>query len=106
LGTGFVSLAQLLNFPASLLNIQKWLVREMGLRADAEAITKAIVNLGRSLAIDVVAEGIETAEQELYLLGLGCRMGQGHLYSRAVPSEAVALMLARQMLRGPMARTA
>jgi diguanylate cyclase (GGDEF)-like protein len=105
-GTGYASLAQLMHFPVDLLKIDKSFVREIGRKADAEAITKAIVNLGRSLAIDVVAEGIETAEQELYLLGLGCRMGQGHLYSRAVPSEAVALMLARQMLRGPVARTA
>jgi diguanylate cyclase (GGDEF)-like protein len=105
-GTGYASLAQLMHFPVDVLKIDKSFVREIGRKGDAEAITKAIVNLGRSLGIEVLAEGIETAEEELYLLGLGCRMGQGHLYSRAVPSEAVALMLARQMLRGPLARSA
>ncbi len=105
-GTGYASLAQLMHFPVDVLKIDKSFVREIGRKGDAEAITKAIVNLGHSLGIEVVAEGIETGEQELYLLGLGCRMGQGHLYSRAVPSEAVALMLARQMLRGPLARSA
>ena len=105
-GTGYASLAQLMHFPVDLLKIDKSFVREIGRKDDAEAITKAIVNLGQSLGIEVVAEGIETTEQELYLLGLGCRMGQGHLYSRAVASEAIALMLARQMLRGPLARSA
>jgi EAL domain-containing protein (putative c-di-GMP-specific phosphodiesterase class I) len=105
-GTGYASLAQLMHFPVDVLKIDKSFVREIGRNDDAEAITKAIVNLGHSLGIEVVAEGIESPEQELYLIGLGCRTGQGYLYSRAVPSETVAPMLAGQMLTTPAARSA
>jgi predicted signal transduction protein with EAL and GGDEF domain len=105
-GTGYASLAQLMHFPVDVLKIDKSFVREIGRNDDAEAITKAIVNLGHSLGIEVVAEGIESPEQELYLIGLGCRTGQGYLYSRAVASETVAPMLAGQMLTAPLARSA
>ena len=67
----------------------------------AEAITRAIVNLGHSFDIEIIAEGIESAEQQSYLLGLGCQTGQGYLYSKAVPAEMV-----QPMLRGDLARRA
>jgi diguanylate cyclase (GGDEF)-like protein/PAS domain S-box-containing protein len=105
-GTGYASLAQLMHFPVDVLKIDKSFVREIGRNDDAEAITKAIVNLGHSLGIEVVAEGIESPEQELYLIGLGCRTGQGYLYSRAVDSGTVAPMLAGQMQTAPAARSA
>jgi EAL domain-containing protein (putative c-di-GMP-specific phosphodiesterase class I) len=75
------------------LKIDQSFVRGIGRSRDAEAITKAIVNLGQSLGIEIIAEGVETPEQETYLLGLGCQTGQGYLYSKAAPSKTVAEML-------------
>jgi diguanylate cyclase (GGDEF)-like protein/PAS domain S-box-containing protein len=92
-GTGYASLAQLLQFPVDALKIDKSFIRGIGRNADAEAITKAIVNLGHSLDIEIIAEGIETLEQEVYLKGLGCQTGQGYLYSKAAPMEMVSEML-------------
>ena len=105
-GTGYASLAHLMHFPVDALKIDKSFVREIGRKDDAEAITKAIVNLGQSLGIEVIAEGIETPEQEMYLVGLGCQTGQGYLYSKAVPSNAVAPMLAGQARAPVMPRSA
>jgi diguanylate cyclase (GGDEF)-like protein/PAS domain S-box-containing protein len=92
-GTGYASLAHLMQFPVDALKIDQSFVRGIGRNGEAEAITKAIVKLGQSLDIEIIAEGIETSEQEVYLIGLGCRTGQGYLYSQAVPAGTVGQML-------------
>jgi EAL domain-containing protein (putative c-di-GMP-specific phosphodiesterase class I) len=56
-------------------------------------IVRTIVDLARVLGMDVVAEGIETPEQEALLRQLGCRFGQGYLFSRPVPAEIITRML-------------
>lgn len=91
-GTGYASLAHLMQFPVDALKIDKSFIRGIGSNEEAEAITKAIVTLGHSLGIEIIAEGIETVEQELYLIGLGCETGQGYLYSKAAAAEAVRQM--------------
>lgn len=96
-GTGYASLAHLMQFPVDALKIDKSFVRAIGRNSEAEAITRAIINLGHSLDIEIIAEGVESAEQEIYLIGLECHTGQGYLYSKAVPSEEV-----EQMLAGPI----
>jgi sensor c-di-GMP phosphodiesterase-like protein len=83
------------------LKIDKSFIRELGRNDEASAITNAIVNLGHSLGIEIIAEGIETREQQLYLLGLGCQTGQGYLYSQAVPCDCVA-----DLLLGAIAKSA
>jgi diguanylate cyclase (GGDEF)-like protein/PAS domain S-box-containing protein len=100
-GTGFASLAHLMQFPVDALKIDQSFIRQIGRSTDAEAITKAIVNLGQSLDIEIIAEGVETAEQEVHLVGLGCQTGQGFLYSKAAAPAVV-----RQMLTRPLARSA
>ena len=92
-GTGYASLAHLMQFPVDALKIDKSFVKGIGNADQAEAITKAIVNLGHSLGIEIIAEGVQTSEQELHLINLGCQTGQGFLYSKAVPQEMVGLML-------------
>jgi EAL domain-containing protein (putative c-di-GMP-specific phosphodiesterase class I) len=92
-GTGYASLAHLMQFPVDALKIDRSFVRGIGRSRDAEAITKAIVNLGQSLGIEIIAEGVETPEQETYLLGLGCQTGQGFLYSKAAAAEMIGAML-------------
>ena len=61
---------------------------------DSEAICGAVVNLGHSLGLEIVAEGIETEEQQEQLVAFGCDTGQGFLYSPAIPAEEVPALLA------------
>lgn len=98
-GTGFASLAHLMQFPVDALKIDRSFVEAIGQNEEAEAITKAILNLGRSLNIEIIAEGVESPEQERYLNELDCEIGQGYLYSKAVPSGMVELLLSSPLVR-------
>jgi diguanylate cyclase (GGDEF)-like protein len=89
-GTGYASLSHLKDFPVDLLKIDRSFVRNLQANAEDAAIVDAVVGLGRSLRIDVIAEGIETRAQHDRLIGLGCRYGQGFLYSRPVAAARVA----------------
>ncbi|WP_159874122.1 EAL domain-containing protein [Novosphingobium sp. 9U] len=99
-GTGFASLRHLKDFPVDVIKLDQSFVRDMKKDPDDAAIVGAVLNLGRSLEIEVVAEGIETAEQEQRLRELGCRYGQGFLYSEAVPASAAADIIRRMMKQG------
>jgi diguanylate cyclase (GGDEF)-like protein/PAS domain S-box-containing protein len=92
-GTGYASLSHLKQFPVDVIKIDRSFVAELGGAADASAIVEAVINLGRSLGIGVVAEGIETAAQEAALRAAGCDYGQGYLYSRAVPPARAEALL-------------
>ncbi len=92
-GTGYASLRHLKQFPVDVLKIDRGFVRDMEKHADDAAIIRAILNLGRSLGIQVVAEGVETDAQAARLRQLGCRYGQGFLYSQAVPAKLVSQLL-------------
>jgi len=92
-GTGYASLSHLNQFPVDLLKIDRSFIALLGRSADAEAISHAVINLGQSLGMEVVAEGIETEEQEAHLVGLGCNTGQGFLYSGAVEAAEVPRLL-------------
>jgi diguanylate cyclase (GGDEF)-like protein/PAS domain S-box-containing protein len=98
-GTGYASLSHLKQFPVDLIKIDRSFVRELGQSPDAAAIIRAVINLGHSLEIEIVAEGIETAAQEARLLAQGCDFGQGYLYSRAVPAAEVPAILAARANR-------
>lgn len=93
-GTGYASLSHLKQFPVDVIKIDRSFVAGLGRENDAGAIVEAVINLGRSLGIAVVAEGIETLAQEAALRAAGCHYGQGYLYSHAVPAEAAANVLA------------
>lgn len=88
-GTGYASLRHLKQFPVDTLKIDCSFVRDMLDDAGDEAIIRAVINLGRSLAITVVAEGIEQQTQAQHLVGLGCELGQGFLFSKAAPAAMV-----------------
>ena len=94
-GTGHAALAHLMQFPVDALKIDKSFIRGLGRNSEADAITKAIINLGQTLNIEIIAEGVETVEQETHLVGLGCQTGQGYLYSKAVPPATVRTMFPR-----------
>jgi diguanylate cyclase (GGDEF)-like protein len=84
-GTGFSSLNYLRSFPFDKIKIDKSFIRDMSKGGDAVTIVKAIIELAHNLKIDVVAEGVETAEQLKYLISEGCNEVQGHYFSAAQP---------------------
>jgi EAL domain-containing protein (putative c-di-GMP-specific phosphodiesterase class I) len=89
-GTGYASLSHLKQFPVDIIKIDQSFVRDLGCDRGAEAIIGAVISLGRSLDIEVVAEGIETMRQHQLLRDQGCRYGQGFLYGKAVAARRVA----------------
>jgi len=86
-GTGYSSLLYLKRLPASELKIDRGFVRDLTHDAEDAAIIAAIVALGRTLNLKIVAEGVETHEQEEFLTRLGCTSLQGYLLGRPMPAE-------------------
>ena len=86
-GTGYSSLSRLQQFPLDYIKIDRSFVSGMTERAEEAAIVSAVVDLARSLGLDTIAEGIETQEQLDALAALGCEVGQGYLWSPAVPAQ-------------------
>ncbi len=93
-GTGHSSLAYLTTLAVDELKIDRSFVHTMTTDPTAETIVRAIVDLGRNLHLDVVAEGIETTATEHALHQMGCTYGQGYLFSRPVPAPALSQWLA------------
>jgi EAL domain-containing protein (putative c-di-GMP-specific phosphodiesterase class I) len=92
-GTGYSSLSYLQKFPFDRLKIDRSFIDKMDEDAKSAAIVKTILMLGENLSIEVVAEGIENAQQLAHLRSLGCELGQGYLFSRpANPLEARGLI--------------
>ena len=81
-GTGFSSLAYLQRFPVDVLKIAREFVQEIGLDEEKARVASAVVRLGSTLSLDVIAEGIETQVQRDQLLALECGYGQGYLFAR------------------------
>ena len=92
-GTGYSSLSYLQRFPFDRLKIDRSFIDKMDGNDKGTAIVKTILMLGENLGIEVVAEGIETQEQLDMLRALGCRLGQGYLFSRPVAAKAVEKLL-------------
>ena len=86
-GTGYSSLAYLRQFPIDRLKIDQSFVRNVLENPDDGTITKTIINLGHSLSLKVIAEGVETVPQQEFLKENGCDEVQGFLYSKAIPQE-------------------
>lgn len=92
-GTGFSSLSYLRRFPVDGLKIDRTFVGDLLSGPQPAAVTAAIVHLAQELGVHVVAEGVETEQQAEVLVGHGCRLAQGYLFSRPQPAEAVQPLL-------------
>jgi len=90
-GTGYSSLSYLHRLPIDTLKIDRSFIANMS--EDNSAIVRAIVALAHHMRLDVVAEGIETADQLAQLIEFGCKYGQGNLFSKPVDSEAAGMLI-------------
>ena len=95
-GTGYSSLSNLKRFPIDTIKVDRSFVRELSSNAEDRAITEAIIVMGKSLKMDVVAEGVETQGQIEFLRNHGCDEFQGFYFSKAVPPAAITDLLRAQ----------
>lgn len=87
-GTGYSSLSSLKRFPIDVLKIDQSFVQDITVDPDSAAIVTAIISLGHSMNLKLIAEGVETAEQLAYLRERGCDLIQGYFFSRPLHAQA------------------
>ncbi|MGE8178427.1 EAL domain-containing protein [Pseudomonas fluorescens] len=96
-GTGYSSLSYLRRFPVDVLKIDQSFIRGLSSENNDAALVSAIISLGKSLNLNIIAEGVETLEQLDFLKALQCEEGQGYFFSKAVlPQEFVQLLTDNQ----------
>jgi len=99
-GTGYSSLGYLNKFPIDIIKIDKTFVDQIAGTADTDGLVEAIIQLSKNFGLATVAEGIEHERQAQRLATLGCLLGQGFLWSRPVPADAIVEILTRQLQPG------
>ena len=92
-GTGYSSLSYLHRFPLNILKIDRSFVSRLEVSDERSAIVNTILTLGHKLGIEVIAEGVETAEQMQLLKAKGCDYGQGYYFSPPVDSKTLTNLL-------------
>jgi diguanylate cyclase (GGDEF)-like protein/PAS domain S-box-containing protein len=94
-GTGYSSLSHLRDFPVGVVKIDRSFTAKVTEEPEIASIVTAVIDLARSLSLDVVAEGVETGEQRQFLCERNCLLGQGFLFGRAVIADEVPVLLGR-----------
>ena len=102
-GTGYSSLGYLRSLPFDVIKIDKSFVDDLETSADARSVVEAIVALANALGKELIAEGVENEWQHHFLSQLGCQIGQGFLFSKALPPKALLAYLDRRKIRGSVA---
>lgn len=97
-GTGYSSLAHLKRFPIDVLKIDQGFIRDIPHSADDMAISRAVIAMGQSMGMEVLAEGVETAEQLAFLRQHGCNFYQGYFCSPALSAADFALLQQRWLV--------
>ena len=100
-GTGYSSMSLIKRFPIDTLKIDRSFVRELPRDAEDKAIAEAIIGIGKALGLTIIAEGVETAEQERFLKDHACDQMQGYLLSRPVPAENIPAIVQREVTDAP-----
>lgn len=95
-GTGYSSLSYLRKFPVDVLKIDQSFIHGLSHEPKDAALVSAIIQLGRSLNLSIIAEGVETQEQLAFLKQQGCEEGQGYYFSKALPADSFARLLRAQ----------
>ena len=95
-GTGYSSLSALQQFPIGTLKIDQSFVRDVAVDSDDAAIVRTIIDMGRSLDLEVIAEGVEAGEQLEFLRKHGCYYAQGRLFGDAMEAEKFLAILTGQ----------
>ena len=81
-------------------------MRELSTKKDAKIIVQAVINLGRGLGMDIIAEGVETEAEAATMRVFGCTAMQGFLFSKAVPPQAIAPLVSKFAASDPQANAA
>ena len=92
-GTGYSSLGQLKRFPIDTLKVDRSFIRDIPGDPEDRAITQAIIAMGKSLSLTIVAEGVETEEQQSFLREHACDQMQGYYFSKPVVAGELAKLL-------------
>ena len=102
-GTGYSNLQSLKKLPLDTLKVDRSFISDIPDAADAASITRAVIKMGSSLGMKVVAEGVETEEQADFLIRQGCSCGQGFFYSKPLASDDCFEWLVSRLPRPPAA---
>ncbi len=94
-GIGYSSLATIKQFPFDILKVDRSFIRNLPQNVEDKAITEAILTMGKTLSLTVVAEGVETAEQEAYLRERNCNETQGYYFSKPIAADAFVKFIGR-----------
>ncbi len=92
-GTGYSSLSYLKQIPVSKLKIDKSFIDDILKGEDGESIVNAFILIAKSMNLEVIAEGVETQQQEHILLDIGCKLIQGYLYSKPIQKQKLIKLI-------------